>query len=69
MIKKLKQSKFGKALYRLSRSPLGAPLRRLARLAQHERVQLTHLSRAHRQHNQKQTDVLGRFETQTGPSQ
>ena len=63
MIAKLKTTAFGKAIYRLTRSRLGAPLQVLSKAAQHEALQLEHLQSAHRSHNQKQIDILSRFET------
>lgn len=69
MIRKLKQTRVGKILYRVSRTSIGGPLRALSRLVQHGTSQLAHLSRSHHQHNQKQIDILARFEIETRQSQ
>jgi hypothetical protein len=64
MIAKLKQTALGKSLYRLSRSRFGTPLAWLAGLLQHEILQPAHLHPGNRAHNQKQMDILARFEAQ-----
>ena len=69
MIAKLKKTALGKAIYRLSRARLGAPLQMLSRAVQHEALQLEHLKSAHRSHNQKQIDILAHFEAQLASSQ
>jgi len=68
MIAKLKQTALGKGLYRLSRSPFGRPLAGIALLLQHDAIQPAHLKPVHRHHNQKQIDILSRFEEQSGKS-
>ncbi|MFP3385588.1 hypothetical protein [Tritonibacter sp. SIMBA_163] len=64
MIAKLKQSAFGKILYRLSRSIFGRPLRRLSTWLQSESTQMVHMSAKNRQHNREQVEILERFETE-----
>ncbi|EBA14555.1 hypothetical protein RSK20926_01132 [Roseobacter sp. SK209-2-6] len=64
MLQKLKQSSFGKLLYRLSRSSLGAPLRHLAQALQHEALNPAHLSARNRAHNKAQMQILKAFKAQ-----
>lgn len=66
MLRKLKQTTFGKALYRLSHNPLGAPLRGVARLLQHEALDPAHLYMRNRAHNRRQKEILSRFEAENG---
>lgn len=66
MLRKLKQTHFGKALYRLSRTSLGAPLRGLARLLQHDALDPAHLYMRNRAHNRRQREILSRFEADNG---
>lgn len=65
MLQRLKQSRLGKVLYRLSRSSFGSPLRLLARLVQHERLNPSHLAWRNRRHNRQQMQILARFEAKT----
>lgn len=69
MIAKVKKTALGRAIYKLSRSRLGTPLQILSRTVQHKALKLEHLQSAHRSHNQKQLDILARFEAQIAPSQ
>lgn len=66
MLRKLKQTHFGKVLYRLSRTSLGVPLRWAAVLLQHEALDPAHLSARNRAHNRRQTEILSRFEAENG---
>lgn len=66
MLKKLKHSRFGIFLYRLSRSPYGAPLRWVAKGVQAVARDVTHLSRGNRSHNTTQRDILRAFENANG---
>ncbi|MEL0439193.1 hypothetical protein [Phycobacter sp. K97] len=65
MLQRLKQSGLGKVLYRLSRSPFGGPLRFLAGLVQHERLDPSHFAARNRRHNRQQMQILARFEAKT----
>jgi len=65
MIAKLKKTALGELVYRLSRSALGWPLRRLSIWLQSEAFQLEHLSSVNRKHNQTQIAILEQFETET----
>lgn len=64
MIRRIKQSSFGKSLYRLSRSgPAGWPLRLVARGVQTVDLTLTHAKPANKAHNRKQQEILSAFES------
>lgn len=65
MIRKLKKTRLGKTLYRLSRKPGGAPLRKVAKVAQSEAFQTEHLSVEHQRHNRDQLRILAKFEKET----
>lgn len=66
MIQKLKNSRLGKSLYRLSRQPGGSSLRKAAQVMQSEKMNTTHMMPANKAHNKRQQDVLQAFEQQTG---
>ncbi|TNJ40939.1 hypothetical protein [Phaeobacter sp. B1627] len=68
MIAKLKQTAFGKTLYRLSRSSFGGPLRWSAAALQNEAIQPAHLAPANRRHNRTQAAILARFEARISKS-
>lgn len=69
MLQRLKQSSFGKLLYRMSRSAFGAPLRNLAQVLQHEALNPVHLASKNRTHNKTQIETLELFNLQnTAPS-
>jgi hypothetical protein len=63
-VKKFKQTKLAKRLYRASNTTLGAPLKGLARLTQAEALQARHYVRANIRHNRSQVEILARFETE-----
>jgi hypothetical protein len=64
MIRRLKQSSFGKALYRLSRrSPAGWPLRILGWGLQSVDLALTHAKPVNKAHNRRQQEILSAFES------
>lgn len=63
MIDRLKRTRLGKLIYRLSRRPVvGWPLRMLARFVQSEAFQPAHLVPANIAHNQNARAALKRFE-------
>ncbi|WP_456389773.1 hypothetical protein [Profundibacter sp.] len=65
MLAALKKSRFGIALYRLSKRPvLGMSLRFILRIFRHERLNHAHLSPVNRAHNARQIRILRAFESQ-----
>jgi len=65
MLATLKKSRFGMALYRLSKRPvLGMTLRFVLRIFRHERLNPAHLLPANRAHNARQIRILRAFEAQ-----
>jgi len=63
MIARIKNSAFGKRLYRFSRVPyFGYPLRIMARAVQSEALQIAHLKTENRAHNAHQAAILTAFE-------
>lgn len=65
MLAVLKKSRFGMALYRMSKRPvLGMTLRFILHIFRHERLNPAHLSPANRAHNARQMRTLRDFEAQ-----
>ena len=63
MISKLKKTRLGQTIYKISRSgPLGWPVLILSRAMQAETVHLAHLKPSHRKHNARQSEILASFE-------
>ncbi|MCG7630339.1 hypothetical protein MHM88_21260 [Epibacterium sp. MM17-32] len=63
MIAKLKQTEFGKILYRLLRNSPDVWARIFSAVFQNDVIRLAHLYPANRRHNKKQIETLARFET------